>query len=256
MDDTDGARTVIQAKFETDELACISDVIHIDGNQIDLYEIKSSTSVKKEHIFDLAFQCEVIRCNGYDIRSVTVLTVNNQYVRQGEIDAEAIVNRDDVTESVMEKQVQTDVYISHALAVVNSQECPSMSFSNLGIIGSVGSWLSIIRYNKVLPENSVYDLDETGKNRLVEFESNGIELITDISESSSLTAKQELQLIATKTDKPIINRDAIKVFLDELEFLLYFLDYETYSAVVPYFDGQRPYMQVPFQYSLHIFRFI
>lgn len=40
--------------------------------------------------------------------------------------------------------------------------------------------------------------------------------------------------------------------MSQLTFPLYFLDYETMSGLIPYFDGQRPYQQVPFQYSLHI----
>jgi len=33
---------------------------------------------------------------------------------------------------------------------------------------------------------------------------------------------------------------------------MYFLDYETMMSLVPYFDGHRPYQQIPFQYSLHL----
>jgi len=38
----------------------------------------------------------------------------------------------------------------------------------------------------------------------------------------------------------------------QLEYPLYFLDYETYPAAIPVFDGCFPYQQVTFQYSLHI----
>ncbi|MEO7617557.1 MAG: DUF2779 domain-containing protein [Candidatus Saccharibacteria bacterium] len=51
---------------------------------------------------------------------------------------------------------------------------------------------------------------------------------------------------------PVIQYEEIKQFLGELKFPLYFLDYETLMSLVPYFDGQRPYQQIPFQYSLHI----
>ena len=54
--------------------------------------------------------------------------------------------------------------------------------------------------------------------------------------------------------KPTINKEAIKDFLDQLKYPLYFLDYETMSGLIPYFDGHRPYQQVPMQYSLHILR--
>jgi len=40
--------------------------------------------------------------------------------------------------------------------------------------------------------------------------------------------------------------------LSVLKYPLYFLDYETYSAAIPPFDGTRPYQNIPFQYSLFI----
>ena len=40
--------------------------------------------------------------------------------------------------------------------------------------------------------------------------------------------------------------------LEQLVYPIYFLDYETYPAAVPVFDGCYPYQQVPIQYSLHI----
>lgn len=49
-----------------------------------------------------------------------------------------------------------------------------------------------------------------------------------------------------------IDKAAIKVFLDTLSYPIYHLDFETFNEPVPHFDTQRPYMQVPFQYSLHI----
>jgi hypothetical protein len=51
---------------------------------------------------------------------------------------------------------------------------------------------------------------------------------------------------------PTIDKAQIKSFIDNLKYPLYFLDYETLMSLIPYFDGQRPYQQVPFQYSLHI----
>ncbi len=51
---------------------------------------------------------------------------------------------------------------------------------------------------------------------------------------------------------PTIDKDQIKSFIEKLKYPLYFLDYETLMSLIPYFDGQRPYQQVPFQYSLHI----
>ncbi len=33
---------------------------------------------------------------------------------------------------------------------------------------------------------------------------------------------------------------------------MYYLDFETFSPAIPFFEGTRPYQQIPFQYSLHV----
>ena len=50
------------------------------------------------------------------------------------------------------------------------------------------------------------------------------------------------------------NKEAIRNFLDKLEYPIYYLDYETMSPPIPKFKGMRPYQRIPFQYSLHIQR--
>ena len=42
--------------------------------------------------------------------------------------------------------------------------------------------------------------------------------------------------------------------MEDIYFPLYFLDFETYQNAIPEYDGQWPYEQVPFQYSLHILK--
>ena len=48
-----------------------------------------------------------------------------------------------------------------------------------------------------------------------------------------------------------IDQENIKEFMKGLSYPLYFLDFETYQQPIPLYDGIRPYMQIPFQYSLH-----
>ncbi|MEA2056759.1 MAG: DUF2779 domain-containing protein, partial [Patescibacteria group bacterium] len=57
-----------------------------------------------------------------------------------------------------------------------------------------------------------------------------------------------------KSGKQIIDRQKIQKFLNSLQYPLYFFDYETFSSVIPQFDGCSPYKDYPFQYSLHVKR--
>lgn len=50
------------------------------------------------------------------------------------------------------------------------------------------------------------------------------------------------------------NQAALDDFMDDLEYPLFFMDFETIFPAVPIHDESRPYQQIPFQFSLHVQR--
>lgn len=206
-----GTQVLFQPRFEWQDFTCICDIVSFVGeNEVDLYEIKASTSAKVEHEFDLAFQAAVLEGTGLKVRNIFVIHVNNQYVRHGAIEADKIAITEDVTDKVRKRSDATAKYMPLALAGVQQKIMPDPS-PDLAKLGSKKSWLQV--YEVIVPK----------------------------------TPKEYPADIA-----PTIQHDEIKKFLDGLKYPLYFLDYETLMSLVPYFDGHRPYQQVPFQYSLHI----
>lgn len=206
-----GEQVLFQPRFVWQNFTCICDIVSFVGdNEVDLYEIKASTSVKVEHEFDLAFQTAVLEGTGLKVRNIFVIHVNNQYVRHGDIEAEKITHVEDVTDRVRKRGDSTEKYMPLALATAQQQNMPDPSPA-LAKLGSKKDWLKV--YEVIAPQPpKEYPIDT----------------------------------------KPTINSKEIKSFLDKLKYPLYFLDYETLMSLVPYFDGHRPYQQVPFQYSLHI----
>jgi hypothetical protein len=87
---------------------------------------------------------------------------------------------------------------------------------------------------------------------LREFIDASIFRIEDIPEGTKMTDSYRDQVLTWNRNEEIILKAEIKSLLDQLEFPLYFLDYETSSSAIPYYEGIKPYMHVPFQYSLHI----
>lgn len=245
----DGAKTIFQGRFQTPDLTCICDVIEIDGKTIDLYEIKSGTSVKQENIYDLAFQTHVLELCGYEVRDIAVISVNGSYVRKGAINPRELCNIDDVTSEVRDVLDDVVQWIGEAQELVSRKTPPEMSppadDSNLD------AWLEFYLYNNPQEPGSIFDLIYP-KNRIAQLYEMGITKIVDIPDDFKLSPKQQLQVDATKTDEITADKSAIKEFLERLEFPLYFLDYETLSGVIPAFDGLSPYKQLPFQYSLHV----
>lgn len=61
-----------------------------------------------------------------------------------------------------------------------------------------------------------------------------------------------MQVECTLNNSEHIDKDGIREFLADLSYPLYFLDFETLQQPIPQYDGQKPYQQITFQYSLHI----
>ncbi|MEX2013452.1 MAG: DUF2779 domain-containing protein [Parcubacteria group bacterium] len=257
-----GTKAILQGRVEADfafggagNITSIFDVLERVGEKTyDLYEIKSSTSVKPEHIPDLAFQTIVLESAGLFVRKMFVLHVNNKYVRQGEIDSAGLSEKTEVTEEVRESLEETRENIRNAFKVLEKKEMPDLSPRHLKqSTGAMEEWLNIVQTIKgEFPKYSIYKLAGSDPKTVEWLEDNGIELLNNIPLDSPLTEKQLRQVEAMKSGVQHVNVEEIKNFLVDLKYPLYFLDYETLASVIPTFDGYRPYQQVPFQYSLHI----
>jgi len=53
-------------------------------------------------------------------------------------------------------------------------------------------------------------------------------------------------------NKVYINKEKLKKGLEQIEYPIYHLDFETFPCPVPRFKGEWPYIQSPFEFSLHI----
>lgn len=139
-----GAEVVFQPKFDYKEFTCISDIIQFVGDKtIDLYEIKSSTGVYKDHLYDLAYQAMLIRQNGYRVRKIFVIHVDNTYVRQGEINPTKLTKFVEVTDEVAELADFTIEHTKKASEIVASKSMPDPSYENLGVLGTKTDWKPI-----------------------------------------------------------------------------------------------------------------
>lgn len=247
-----GAKTIFQARFEAGQLTCICDVIRIVGDKtVDLFEIKSSTSAKPEHIPDLAFQTHVLQESGFTVRNISVVHVNNEYVRHGDVNPDELSSVTVVTSKVTTELETTKQRIQDALAVVQAETMPDTSLA-LANNGAFGDWLGIYKSLTNPPKDSIYDLCGLNARKVDELERAGITMLSDIPDDFALSPKQSLQVRAAKLGQPIVTPEPIKQLLESFTYPLYFLDYETLAGVVPPFDGSHPYQQIPFQYSLHI----
>lgn len=244
---------ILQGRIESGNTTCIFDTLQkIGTNEYNLFEIKASTEVKDDHIYDLAFQTVTLENAGMKIRQIFVIHANREYVRNGDIEIEKITIKVDVTQSVRDQIENTKVWIKEALRVALSKTPPDFS-PRYSKPNALSDWLEI--YHLIYPEkkeNSIFRLTRLNPEMVGNLEDLGVEHIHEIPGDFKLGEKQSLQVAATKSNKRTVKKDQIKKFIASLEYPLYFFDYETFSSVIPAFDGTRPYQQVPFQYSIHL----
>jgi hypothetical protein len=103
-----------------------------------------------------------------------------------------------------------------------------------------------------MPKDSIFTLANDRKKIADNLFPKGIVKIADIPDDAPLSIKQRRQVEVARTRKPYWDTGEIEEFLKDLEYPLYFLDFETYCPAIPPYDGLRPYRQIPFQYSLHV----
>ncbi|NQV12761.1 MAG: DUF2779 domain-containing protein [Parcubacteria group bacterium] len=247
------APTIFQPTFSAKNLFCRCDILKLadNGESHDIYEVKSSTSVKDINIYDMAFQKICSEGAGLKVGKIFIYHINNKYVRAGEIEPDKLLELEDVTDQVKHLEEETKLQIEKALKIIEGKDEPDQRI--LKQCDKPYECTLLGHCWKDIPKKSIYSiagrLNEKKLNMLLD---EGIVEIKDIPEGV-VTSKAGLRhLNAEKTGEVHIEKDNIKDELEKLEYPLYFLDYETFYPGVPLFDGYRPYQHMTYQYSLHV----
>lgn len=247
----DGAETIYEATFRHDGVLVMVDILHRGEGGWEIYEVKSSTEVKDVHLYDLAVQHYVLKGSGLDISRTCIVHINNEYVRQGEIEVNGLFSIADLTSDVVVNQKFVIEELDKMQKILEGER-PAIDIGThcydpyeCDFMGHC--WAHI-------PENSVFDLSRLTLTKKFALYNEGVVSFKDIPEDYPLSVRQLAQVDGELTGREIIDRDGIKEFIDSLHYPLYFLDFETFRLAVPPFDGIRPYEQVPFQYSIHVLK--
>ena len=249
-----GAEVVSQGRYESGSITCISDILKKDGDAYILTEIKSSSSAKKEHELDLAFQKVVLEGAGYPIKRCEVAHVNNSYVRKGDISSIELVGFTDITEEVDALIDGTKSRIEKAIRVAQANDMPDPS-PEQAKLKSYDDWLGVRKkISPPLPDNSIHFLPNMDAEKSSKLIKDGIATVDEITDWTVLKPSTQKYLAAKAEGKLVVDKDKLNSFLSEITYPVYYFDYEASQSLLPPWDGTRPYQQVPFQYSLHILR--
>jgi len=237
------AAAIYEASFVAGQVFVAVDILVREPRGWRVIEVKSTTSLKEQHLPDAAIQVHAARHTGLRVTGADVMVLDRACAFP---DLSNLFTRHDVTAEVEALQgtipgeVRSQLaMLAGALPVVPTgphcsepYDCPF-----------------IARCWPVLPRHHVSTLFRS-KNRAQEFEALGYVTIHDLPGGLGLNACAERQRRAVRAGRMIVEGD-LGSALARFQSPLAFLDFETVQFAIPIWDGCHPYDQIPAQFSCH-----
>jgi predicted RecB family nuclease len=244
---------IFEGTFEDGGVLVRVDVLHrrADG-RLRLIEVKSSASLKEEHLDDVAIQYRVLSRCGLDVGSCCLAHVNRSFVfRGGSVDPWRFFRIRNVTRQVARLQPKLTFQLRAAFTVLSMPKEPDIASGKHCTFPVTCEFFD--HCNPLLPNDHIGFLPRIHASAVEELEEIGVESIHDIPDDFDLTELQRRAAESVQTGEPWFS-DELGEVLSGLKYPLYFADFETVNWAIPQFAGMRPYDQLPFQWSVHVQR--
>lgn len=217
-----------------------------------LIEVKSTTSLKEEHLDDVGIQSRVVSRSGLHLASVNLAHLNRDYVFDGgSIDPRKFFKIRNLTRRVQRLQPKLTFQLRAEFTVLNMPSAPDLPPGPHCTVPVVCEFFD--RCNPPRPNDHIGFLPRIHASAMEELEELGVQSIHDIPAEFELTEIQRRAAVCVQTGKPWFS-DELNVALSGLKYPLYFADFETVNPAIPRFPGMRPYDQLTFQWSVHVQR--
>jgi hypothetical protein len=246
-----GEPTICEASFAYAKNFCSVDILRVFADGVDIIEVKSSTDIHDIYYYDMAYQYYVVSHAGLKVRKIYNLYLNRNYVRQGALDLQQLFTLTDCTEICQSLQPDIDALIAEIQTYTGQTDEPALDIGAYcndpyPCVYQQHCWQHI-------PQPSIFEIHGLRTAKKWALYQDGIVTFADVLQKKpDLNARQFKQVRTSQLNLPCtVDKAKIKDFLATLTYPLYYLDFETFQQAIPEYDGVSPYMQIPFQYSLH-----
>jgi hypothetical protein len=241
---------IFEATFLFDEVLVRIDVLRrVDDDLFDVIEVKSGTSIKEEHIPDVAVQRYVLEGAGYGVNKTYLMHLNKGYIHPNQNNLFEI---EDCTDSVLIHLPDVKNKIKTQKETLQKNKEPVIEIGPQ----CAGPYECVLKdecWDKI-PEISIFNIPRLRFTRKWDLFGNGIIDLKDLPSGYKLNVKQDRFVESAMKNKPYIDKKEIKKELDLLSEPIYFVDFETMNWAIPRYPNSSPYNQIPFQWSLHILK--
>jgi hypothetical protein len=246
----EGQQVIYEAAFQFEGVLAALDILVKKDDGWYGYEVKSSTSVKDINVTDAALQYWVMAGSGIELKNISIVHLDTDYERHGEIEVEKLFKTESVLYLVQALQDEITEQVAELKKVVERKTVPKV------LIGRQCSNPYTCDFKdhcwKEVPEESILDFTYYRKTEeRFQLYHSGTKRIVDVEDWQALKSPYNNVVEMHIKRGVYIDPDNLKPFMDTLQFPLRFMDFETVSFALPPFDRSGPYDQMSFQYSVH-----
>lgn len=240
---------ITEASFTYKNNFCSVDVLKKINDEYEIYEVKSSTSVHDIYKDDASYQTYILLNLGYKVKKVSIVHINSDYERIGELELNKFFKITDITEEALKKQEEIKNNIEKICEYVENdveqnEEIDEKCFKPYPC--------PFFKYcTKEALEPNIFNVRRITTKEKIKWYKEGYKTFNELLNSNIKDIALEQIKFEINNLQPKINKEKIKEFLKALEYPLYFLDFETFQQPIPKYNHVKPFMQIPFQYSLH-----
>lgn len=242
-------RVIYEAAFEYKGCYARADIIcyDVDTSRWLIYEVKSSTKVKEEHLNDVGLQAWIMAKSGLPIKQINIMHINNECHYP---DLSNLFQIEDVTEKLRSKYLEIGPKLNQIFETIRKDEVPQIDIGPHCTQPNECPFISHCWSEKHIPAMSVFNLPQIKDKKWQLYQEGQIAL--DQITTPDLTPLQQRVIEVYQSKKRYLNKEGLKTALDTWKFPLVFLDFETIAPAIPRYFNTKPYQQVPFQFSAHI----
>lgn len=249
---SDKHHVLYEAAIEAIEASCNIDILVHEGNkEYSIYEVKSSARWNDDYLVDAQFQYTICRSAGMWINNIYIVHINKEYRRNKTLDVSLLFEKVDVT-SEMRFPSSMIERIAAFREILVSSSAPKIPIGPHCSKPHDCCFKSYCHAEISLPSYSVLNLTNA-RNIKWELLKDNIKQIADIPPNMrKLSVSQRIQVMCEKSQEMHIELGPLQNFLNTIKYPVYFLDFETISSAIPFYNNTSPYQQICTQYSLHI----
>ena len=236
---------IYEATFLFNGVLIMVDILTLVDGKYMAYEVKSSMKISETYLKDAYLQYYVLKNSLENFEDFFLVTLNPDYIREGEVDAKKLFRKRSVQAKAEENSAYFEHQIRSAHQVLEQNSIPNIAIGKQCFRPYQCDYFGTC-WKDTVNENSVFNLPYIDKNRLFEWFNSGIKTIDQISDE--LIEKPAAIKIknAFVNNQSIIDKEKIRDFLLKIRQPAVAMDMEIWSPAIPQIEGARPFEQIPF----------